>query len=131
MYSIDTDAPRSKRDRARQLITESIESRSGIVSFQVIHEFINVLTRKMNPRLDTSTIRMYLQTAPFQLTVMQPSISVVEQALELFDARQISWYDALIVSSALDGDCSILYTEDLQDGMKFGRLKIVNPFRVH
>jgi predicted nucleic acid-binding protein len=45
------------------------------------------------------------------------------------ERSQLSWYDSLIVSAAQQSGCNILYTEDLQDGQKFGALTIQNPFR--
>jgi len=41
----------------------------------------------------------------------------------------LSYWDSLIVASALENDCSILYTEDLQHEQVIeGKLKIINPF---
>jgi predicted nucleic acid-binding protein len=40
----------------------------------------------------------------------------------------LSWYDALIVAAAMEGGCSLLYSEDLQSGRRFGDLRIENPF---
>ena len=44
--------------------------------------------------------------------------------------RERGVYDALIVAAALQADCAVLYTEDLQHGQKFGSLAIQNPFVV-
>jgi hypothetical protein len=37
-------------------------------------------------------------------------------------------WDALIVQAALEADCQVLYSEDLQAGRRFGALHVVNPF---
>ncbi|OQB67484.1 MAG: hypothetical protein BWX92_04000 [Deltaproteobacteria bacterium ADurb.Bin135] len=51
------------------------------------------------------------------------------QALTLIEKYSLSFYDALIVSSALDSNCTVLLTEDLQSGLFINdRLRIVNPF---
>jgi predicted nucleic acid-binding protein len=42
---------------------------------------------------------------------------------------KVSFYDALIVAAAMDADCKVLYSEDLQDGQKFGAVTVENPFR--
>ncbi|MEI6154767.1 MAG: DNA-binding protein, partial [Deltaproteobacteria bacterium] len=45
---------------------------------------------------------------------------------------QYSYYDSLIISSALEKKCQILYSEDMQDGQTIEKtLKIVNPFKVN
>lgn len=45
------------------------------------------------------------------------------------DRYKMSWYDALIVAGALEGQCSVLYSADLHDGLRIGELRIANPFR--
>jgi predicted nucleic acid-binding protein len=40
----------------------------------------------------------------------------------------LSWYDALIVAGAIEAQCGVLYSEDLQHGQRFNDLRIENPF---
>ncbi len=55
---------------------------------------------------------------------------VHDQARELAERYRLSFYDAAIVSSALEAGCRVLYSEDMQDGFKIDRtLTIRNPFR--
>jgi len=49
-------------------------------------------------------------------------------ALALARNHNLSFYDALIVASAVEAGCDTLYSEDLQDGRSFAGLAIVNPF---
>jgi predicted nucleic acid-binding protein len=53
----------------------------------------------------------------------------VARAIEIHSREQVSPWDALVIHAALKGGCETLYTEDLQDGRKFGALTVVNPFR--
>ncbi len=53
----------------------------------------------------------------------------VARAVEIHAKEKVSPWDALIVRAAMKGGCETLYTEDLQDGRKFGDLTVVNPFR--
>ena len=63
----------------------------------------------------------------FEMTLI--SAKTIEKALNIFVVYKFSYWDSLIVASALESGCSILYTEDMQDGQVIeGRLKIVNPF---
>ena len=41
---------------------------------------------------------------------------------------RLPWYDSLIVAAATEARCEILYSEDLQDGQKFGSVQVKNPF---
>ena len=49
-------------------------------------------------------------------------------ALRFYDASSLSWYDAMIVAAALQGNCKVLYSEDMQHGRRFGDLVVENPF---
>jgi predicted nucleic acid-binding protein len=51
------------------------------------------------------------------------------EALEIRSRYQIARYDSLIVAAASEAHCSVIYTEDLQAGMKIGGIRIENPFR--
>jgi predicted nucleic acid-binding protein len=50
------------------------------------------------------------------------------EALRLQNKHRLSWYDALIVQSAIQAGCSVLYSEDLQAGRQFGTLRVLDPF---
>ena len=57
--------------------------------------------------------------------------NVLIKAFELLQKYNFSYYDSLIVSSALENDCKILYSEDMQDGLLVeNKLKIKNPFNM-
>ena len=49
-------------------------------------------------------------------------------ARDFAEEHGISFYDALIVASAIEAGCNILYSEDMQHGRRIGGLAIVNPF---
>ncbi len=58
-----------------------------------------------------------------------PSFEFYERALSLYSLNNISPCDALIIQAALDLNCEVLYSVDLQDGHTFGKLEVVNPFK--
>ena len=60
--------------------------------------------------------------------MVHSSLALYIEALGLQNRFRISWYDSLIVAAAIEGGCNILYSEDLQHGMKFGDLQVKNPF---
>jgi predicted nucleic acid-binding protein len=56
--------------------------------------------------------------------------SSVDKALSVANQYKYSYWDSLIIASALENKCKILYTEDMQDGQIIeGKLKIENPFK--
>jgi len=60
--------------------------------------------------------------------VVSVTLNTHTAAVSLARDHGLSFYDALIVASAIESGCDILYTEDLQHGRSFGGLAIVNPF---
>ncbi|CAI8812458.1 protein of unknown function [Methylocaldum szegediense] len=60
---------------------------------------------------------------------IMPSPALYQRSLDLQARYGFSFYDALIVASALEFDCTRLYSEDLQHGQRIGGLTIENPFR--
>jgi predicted nucleic acid-binding protein len=114
----------SRRERAQQLVGQG-----GAISVQVLNEFVAVARRKMRmPWEDViaalDAVRI-LFPSPVAITV-----DTHETALKIAQQHGFGIYDALIASSALEANCSTLYSEDLQDGQVIdGLLTIRNPFR--
>jgi predicted nucleic acid-binding protein len=122
IYAMALGDPR--RDRAQQLLAQG-----GIVSVQILNEFVAVARRKMRMPWDDvvealDTIRT-LCPSPVPIT-----LDVHELALRIARGYGFGIYDALILSAALEANCSMLYSEDLQDGQVIeNKLTIRNPFR--
>lgn len=127
VYTFDRSAP-AKRKRAIELVKQSLVSGSGCVSAQVVNEFFNLALRKFEVPLTPQECQAYLETVLAPLCHVFWSPELVQRALALHDRYQISWYDSLIVAAALHGNCEILYSEDLQDGLRFADLIVRNPF---
>ena len=69
----------------------------------------------------------YLSTVFRPLLVIHSSPALYGEALRLSARLRLSWYDSLIVAAAIEGKCTILYSEDLQSGQRIGDLEIKNP----
>lgn len=118
----------SKQTIATRLVHHAIESGKGIISFQVVQEFFNVAFRRFTPPMSLAEAEQALAMTFRPLLAVHSSYSLYGQALELTRKLSISWYDSLIVAAAMQSDCRILYTEDLQHGQKFANLTVQNPF---
>jgi predicted nucleic acid-binding protein len=127
VYSFDGTAPQ-KAKRARELIREAILTRRGIVSYQVVQEFFNVALRRFAVPLSALDAQQYLATTFRPLLALHSSSGLFGEALGLSEKAQLSWFDSLIVVSAIEAECEVLFSEDLQHGQKFGTLKVINPF---
>jgi predicted nucleic acid-binding protein len=127
IYTFDERQP-EKRARAMALISEALRTGNGIVSWQVVQEFLNVATRKFAVPLKTEDAKDYLRKVMLPLCRVFPDLDLYGEALSVAEKTGYSFYDALILAGALRGGCAVLYTEDLCAGQRVGRLEIVNPF---
>jgi predicted nucleic acid-binding protein len=127
VYSFDRDDP-LKRDRAASLIAEALEKSRGVISTQVVQEFLNAALRKFSKPLSHPDAQRYLTVVLEPLCAAFVSIELFHRAIEISARWKYPFYDALIIASALEAGCSILYSEDLQHGQNIGPLRIVNPF---
>jgi predicted nucleic acid-binding protein len=116
-------------DRAAELIRRAIETQEGIVSYQVVQEFLNVALRRFAEPMSVADAEQYLSTTFRPLLAVHSSHRLYGQALHFATTYSLSWYDSLIVASAIEGQCGVLYSEDFQDGQRFGSLRVVNPFQ--
>ncbi|HYL78636.1 MAG TPA: PIN domain-containing protein [Bryobacteraceae bacterium] len=119
--------PRCKK--ARELVATALETHSGMISYQVVQEFLNVATRKFVQRMSISEVQLYLARVLMPLCAIFPASPLYSQALSIVGETGLSFYDSLIVSSAITGGCGVLLTEDLQHGQRIRGLEIRNPFR--
>ncbi|MGC2450084.1 MAG: PIN domain-containing protein [Candidatus Sulfotelmatobacter sp.] len=127
VYTFDPDA-RPKSRKAAQLIERAADSGEGIVSYQVVQEFFNVAFRRFSPAMSTAEAEQYLITVFRPLLAVHSSPSLYLSALRITSQHKLSWYDSLIVAAALESECNVLYSEDLQDGRRIENLRIQNPF---
>ncbi|MEJ2544107.1 MAG: PIN domain-containing protein [Calditrichaceae bacterium] len=127
IYSFDKNEP-AKCDIAKKIIAEALEHSIGMISFQVIQEFLNVALRKFQIPLSIPDSNKYLNLVLEPLCDIFPDIELYHHALDLMERWQYSFYDSLIISAAMRGNCKILYSEDLQHKQKIENLTINNPF---
>ncbi len=127
VYSFDRSAPAKVR-RATRLIRRAVATRKGIVSYQVAQEFFNVALRRFAQPMTVVEAEQYLATVFRPLMAVHSSQALYGQALRLSDRYRLPWYDSLILAAAIEAQCSVLYSEDLQHGQRFGDLRIENPF---
>ena len=119
---------REKQRAAEKLVSGALVDHLGIISSQVVQEFLNVATRKFSQPMTGVEARAYLDGVLAPLCEVFPSLALYQHALALKEETGYSFYDAVIVAAALEAKCLRLYSEDLQDGRKIHGLTIENPF---
>jgi len=121
IYSHDKNSV-YKQNIARDLIIQS-----PIVSTQVVSEYINVMKRMLNIHKTMVINACIINLKHCQIQAVD--IATLQNAEHLIHRYDFQLFDAIVVASALESGCSILYSEDMQHKMVINnRLSILNPF---
>ena len=121
LYTFDS------RDEKKQKISKEITlSPNSIISIQVINEVSNNLIKKF--KFDNSMVKRFIKSCYNRYEVINFVKETFLLACDIRDSYNISYYDSLIVSTALNAKCTVLYSEDMQHGLKIDDLVILNPF---
>jgi predicted nucleic acid-binding protein len=108
---------------------EDLFAEGGVVSVQVLNEFARVAFGKM--KMPWGDVRDALEV--IQIFCPEPlpiTLATHQDALTIAEKYRFRIFDALIVASALEANCPILYSEDMRDGQVIdGRMRIRNPFQ--
>ena len=127
VYSFDS-REKSKRKVAQELIESAFSGHLGVISYQVVQEFLSVALRKFEKPFSAKEARGYLDQVLNPLCEIFPSADLYRNSLEIKESAGFSFYDALIVASALQAGCKTIYSENLQGGQRISGLTIQNPF---
>jgi len=118
----------SDDDQKRIAAKTIVQSCDVVISTQVINETCVNLLKKSS--LQEIEIRQLVAAFYEKYTVIEIEQGTFLTASELREKYSLSFWDSVIIASALRTNCSILYTEDMQDGLKVeDKLTIVNPFK--
>ncbi len=121
LYLVSADA--RKADAAERTLAAG-----GHLSVQVVNEFVSVARRKA--RLGWREIGDVLGSVRRICRVHPVTLEMHDAARALAEKHRLNFYDASIVAAALISGCSVLYSEDLQHGRRFGgALRVHDPFR--
>lgn len=125
IYSCD-EADLNKKSLCIKFLERICETEIPVISTQSLGEFFNIAVKKLN---------FSKQDAVFEVQKLVKAFPVYEirtenvlHAMEISRSTQFSYWDSLILSMAIDTGCSVLYSEDLNNGQEIEGVKIVNPF---
>ena len=124
VYAHDTTSSR-KQAIAIELIDRLSAARTGRLSTQVLLEFFATARKAgLTPAIAADIVDDFSRWS-----VYTPTGADVSAATRLSIKQVVSIWDALILTSAMRSGCDVLWSEDLQDGRRFGSLRVQNPFR--
>jgi len=124
VYSDDEDEPR-KRGIAMGLLKQHGRQRSGVVSLQVLQEYFVTVTKKLKMEATRAKGKVELLAA---LDVVAPDLRDILAAIDLHRLHGFSYWDALVIQTAKQGGCSVVYSEDWQHGQQIDGIRVINPF---
>jgi predicted nucleic acid-binding protein len=117
-----------KQKIAANLLKEAIKTQKGIISYQVIQEFLNVALQKFKIPFQADDCKNLIDKYLSPICEIFSSAELFKEAVDIKSDAQIGFYDSLIVAAAELGNADTLYTEDLSDGQKIRGVAITNPF---
>lgn len=126
LYAYDASAG-SRHARAASLVGDLAHRRLAVTSVQVLQEFYVNATRKIVEPLSAQAALERLD-AFGRWPTHAPTARDVISAASLSAEAQLSFWDAMIITSAAELGCSVLWTEDLNDGQQIAGVRIGNPF---
>ncbi len=129
VYAVDVAEP-SKQSRAQAILAGAAEEYGTpvfILSTQVLQEFYVTVTRKLKRPLTSADAEEAVRHM-MRLIVVQVDAEMILDAIEANQSQSVSFWDALILQAALRSGCTVLLSEDLNDGQQVGSVKVKNPF---
>ena len=113
-------------DKRKRNIADNILAENPKIPAQVISEYLNVTRRLLN--LSKADIIIQCAALLKDCEIIPVTCNTLTKAAELISKYDFQLFDSIIVSAALEADCSVLYSEDMQHGLLVNNLTIVNPF---
>jgi predicted nucleic acid-binding protein len=126
VYARDAGEPR-KQARAMDWLEQLWRTQTGRTSVQVLSEYYVTVTRKLIPGLAPDDawddVNALIAWRPWPIDA-----ALLSRGREIEARHKLAWWDSLIVAAAEAQDCSLLLSEDLQDGGAYGSVTVRNPF---
>lgn len=117
-----------KQPLAAEWLNYLWRSGDGRLSMQVLQEYYNVVTRRLNPGLDREQAMADVR----DLMLWDPvpvDGGILERAWSLEQRFKLSWWEALIVGAARHVGSRFLLSEDLRDGLEIDGMTVLDPFK--
>ncbi|MEA1916997.1 MAG: PIN domain-containing protein [Campylobacterota bacterium] len=112
--------------KKKEIASKILLDERCVISVQVINEVSNIMIKKL--KFSNSQIDQFIHSCYKRYLIVALDEAVFIKACNIRENYNISYYDSLIVSSAVSASCSILYSEDMHHNLKIDLLTIKNPF---
>jgi predicted nucleic acid-binding protein len=102
IYTFDSYTPH-KQEKVRELVAMSLKTQKGIISFQVVQEFLNVATRKFEIPLTSLEAEKYINQVLIPLCNVFANMKLYVKTVKIMERWQYSFYDSLIYCGGITG----------------------------
>jgi predicted nucleic acid-binding protein len=126
VYAYDVTAGR-KQDQAFSLLARLWESGEGVISIQVLQELFVTLTSKIPQPLSVQDARSVVSDMGAWRTI-EPGHRDVLDAIDGATRWQVSFWDAMILTTAIRAGARTVWSEDLNEGQAYDGTVVHNPF---
>jgi len=127
IQSFDGSDPQ-KQDHAQALIGAALNNHIGIISYQVVEEFLDWALHRFEEPLTLQDARDYLKQVLMPLNEVSPDMELMRSALDYVGQTGYPIGDASILAAAVKGRCQIIYSNRFQKVQRIGNLILRNPF---
>ncbi len=124
VYTVDRN-DKKKLSKARKILENLTKSDIPVISTQVLQEFYSATTKKL--KLDKIIAKNIIHNFR-NIEIVNVDLGVIEQGIDISILSQISFWDGLVIASAEQANCSLIYSEDLNNNQTIRGIKIINPF---
>ena len=125
IYAHDVDA-KAKHEAAKLVLHGLWNSRSGVLSLQVLQEFYVNVTRKIPHPISKALARLVVNT--YSIWCVETTTSEISKAFHIEDESRLGFWDALMVAAAIKSGAGRILSEDLNAGQTISGVRIENPF---
>lgn len=123
IYLIDEASSSSKKEKVENFLSPAF-----IISTQVVSENVNVCLKKLKLEKDKAFKHARGLLKRFKVVTIHQDILL--KSFDLSEKYHYGLWDSLILATAIFYDCTLIYSEDMQDGQVIeGTLTIKNPFK--
>jgi len=116
-----------KYEISKTIVEKLWVGRNGVLSTQVLQEFFYIVTKKIISPLSISKAKEIVEKLLYWQIVVNDG-QIILQTIDLCRKYKYSFWDSLIIQSAISAKANLLLTEDLQSGQIIEGVKILNPF---
>ena len=115
------------QNEVKKRVAKSILSDCQAVSIQTINETVFILQRKFNYTM--IELDEIIQFFKYNFLIRDLTVTILEKAMQVMNIYKYSFWDSMMLASALVNNCEVIYSEDMHHNQIIeNRLKIINPF---